>query len=255
MAIEIDLTDRTAVVTGGSRGIGRATALLLARAGAAVVVNYVSNQDAAGHVVSAIERDGGQAMAYRCDVRDSAGVTEMIAAAEDRFRSVDILVSNAGGGTRFGTLALTDAEFERVLAVNMGGFLSTARAVLPGMHRRRRGSIIAIGSLVGQTGKSFMAPSPAYAGAKAGVTGMVRSMARESAPFDVRVNCVRPAWTDTDATARASEEVREEARKEFPLARAGQPEDVASGVVFLASPLASFITGHTLDVNGGSYMS
>lgn len=256
MAFALDLTGRVALVTAASRGIGRACAIALARAGCDVVVNYYSAADEAEATGRAIEALGRAALPVQADVADSAAVDAMVAAALQRFGRVDILVSNAGAGTRVPLDQTTDAEYARVFDVNVKGFVATARAVLPGMKQRRRGRVVAVSSIVGKSGKAFMSPSPTYAGAKAALLGYVKGLARECAPYGVTANAVCPGWIDWGTKhAAAPAAVRASALEQIPLGRTGTPDDVAAGVVYLCSDEAAYVTGVSLDINGGLYMS
>ncbi len=248
------IDNKVAVVSGSSRGIGRATALLLAEHGADVVVNYVKNQEAAQKVVDQITTMGRKAVSVQADVSKPDQVEGLIKAAFKEFRRIDILVSNAGTGTPYSITETTDEEWERVIRGNIASFFNLARAVMPHMMERKSGKIVAISSIVGKTGKAFLSQSATYAGAKAAIVGYTRGLAREGAPYGINVNCVRPGWTDTDATARASEEVRARAIKEIPLGRTGRPEDIAAAVLYLASPASDYMTGQALDVNGGLFI-
>ncbi|MBX3540441.1 MAG: 3-oxoacyl-ACP reductase FabG [Chelatococcus sp.] len=253
--LPIDLTGQVAFVTASSRGIGRGIALMLADAGASVAVTWAAAREEAEAVSADARSRGADSFAVRCDVTDSASVDEAVSAANARWGKVDILVSNAGVGTAKPMTETTDAEYARVFDLNVRGFVATARAVLPGMKERRAGRVIAISSVTGRSGKAFRSPSPTYAGAKAALIGYTKGLARECAPYGITVNCVCPGWIDWgEKHSGAPAEVRAQALKEIALGRTGTPEDVAGATVFLASGFASYITGATLDVNGGLYM-
>jgi 3-oxoacyl-[acyl-carrier protein] reductase len=253
--VEIDLTGRVALVTGASRGMGRATALLLAEAGAEVVVTYLNNREAGEDVIGRIAALGRGALLVQCDVGRAEQLEATIDQAQRRFGQIDILVSNAGAGVPRLLTETTDEEYARVFDVNVKAFLVASRAVVPGMKERRWGKVVAISSLTGQTGRAFLTQAPAaYAAAKAALVGMVRGLARECAPFGVNVNCIRPGLTGNDGTPRARPELVAIAVDETPLGRIGRPEDTAGAVLFLVSDYASYITGIALDVNGGLYM-
>jgi NAD(P)-dependent dehydrogenase (short-subunit alcohol dehydrogenase family) len=253
--LEIALRDRVALVTASSRGIGRGIALMLARAGARVTVTWVADRKAGEATARDVEAAGGEALLQRCDVTDSAEVDRVVAATLARWGRIDILVSNAGVGTAKPMTETSDAEYARVFDLNVRGYVATARAVLPGMKERRAGRVIAISSVTGRSGKAFRSPSPTYAGCKAALIGYTRGLARECAPFGVTVNCVCPGWIDWgDKHAAAPAEVRARALSEIALGRTGTPEDVAGAVAWLASDFASYVTGATIDVNGGLYM-
>ncbi len=254
--LPIDLSGRVAFVTASSRGIGRAIALTLGRAGAKVVVTWAADRAAGEDTMRAIAAAGGEAMLEHCDVTDSAEVDAVVARALARWGKVDILVSNAGVGTAVPITETTDAEYARVFDLNVRGFVATARATVPGMKARRSGKVIVISSVTGRSGKAFRSPSPNYAGAKAALIGYTKGLARECAPFGIQVNCICPGWIDWGTKhAAAPEAVRADALSQIPLGRTGTAEDVAGAAVFLASNLSDYMTGTVLDVNGGLYMA
>ncbi|NJE33510.1 3-oxoacyl-[acyl-carrier-protein] reductase [Megasphaera sp. SW808] len=245
------LTDKTAVVTGGSRGIGRAIAVALAAEGAKVAVIYAGNAAAAEETLSLIKEQGGEAVAMQCDVADDAAVSDMINAVKEQFGSVDILVNNAGI-TRDGLLMrMKEGDWQTVLDTNLTGVFHCTKAVTKLMMKQRSGAIINITSVVGQTGNAGQAN---YAAAKAGMIGFTKSVAKELASRGIRVNAVAPGCIDTDMTAVLSDAVKEDMLKSIPLGRVAQPEEVAKAVVFLASDNASYITGQVLNVDGGMVM-
>jgi 3-oxoacyl-[acyl-carrier protein] reductase len=245
------LTDKTAVVTGGSRGIGRAIAVALAAEGAKVAVIYAGNAAAAEETLSLIKEQGGEAVAMQCDVADDAAVSDMINAVKEQFGSVDILVNNAGI-TRDGLLMrMKEGDWQTVLDTNLTGVFHCTKAVTKLMMKQRSGAIINITSVVGQTGNAGQAN---YAAAKAGMIGFTKSVAKELASRGIRVNAVAPGCIDTDMTAVLSAAVKEDMLKSIPLGRVAQPEEVAKAVVFLASDNASYITGQVLNVDGGMVM-
>jgi NAD(P)-dependent dehydrogenase (short-subunit alcohol dehydrogenase family) len=248
------LEGKNAVVSGSSRGIGRATALLLASHGANVLINYVNNKDQADAVVAQIQDLGREAIAFQGNVSETESAQGLMDKALAAWGRVDILVSNAGTGTRFRIDETTDQEWERAIKVNIKSYFNLARAVMPSMINQKSGKIVAISSIVGKTGKAFLSQSATYAGVKAAIVGYTRGLAREGAAYGINVNCIRPGWIDTDATAKAPVEVRERAKQEIPLGRTGRPEDVAGAVLFLVSPYADYITGQAIDVNGGLFM-
>ena len=258
--VPIELAGKVALVTGSARGIGRAAALELARAGADLVVTWASNEAAGRAVAAEIEALGRAALLVRCDVADSAEVDAMARAAEARFGRIDILVSNAGAGIAKPVTETSDADHARVFDVNVRGLVATTRALLPGMKERRAGRLIAISSVVGRSGRAFRSTSPTYAGAKAAILGYVKGMALECGPYGITVNAVCPGWIDwQDAWGEkhgaSPAELRARALSQIPLGRTGTAEDVAGAVLFLASDLARYVTGVSLDVNGGLYMA
>jgi len=253
--LQIDLSGQVALTTASSRGIGRGIALALEMAGANVVITWVAAREAAEATAAEARALGVDALVARCDVTNTAEVNEVVAATLQRWGRIDILVSNAGVGIAKPMAETTDADYARVFDLNVRGFLATARAALPTMMARRSGRVIAISSVTGRSGKAFRAPSPTYAGAKAALIGYTKGLARECAPFNITANCVCPGWIDWDQKhAAAPAEVRVQALREIALGRTGTPDDVAGAAVYLASDLASYVTGVTLDVNGGLYM-
>jgi 3-oxoacyl-[acyl-carrier protein] reductase len=252
----LDLTGRAAIVTGSSRGIGAATAIALARAGCDLCVNYRADGEAAEAVAKAVRDQGRQALVVQADAADSDAVAGMVARAQQTFGRIDIVVSNAGAGTRVRMHELTDDEYRRVFDINVKGFVALTRAALPAMRAARSGRVIAISSVVGRSGKAFVSASPTYAGAKAALIGYVRGLAREVGGLGITVNAVCPGWTDWgNKHAAVAPEIRADALSQIPLGRSGTAEDVANAVVFLASDQAAYLTGVSLDVNGGLYMA
>lgn len=255
----IDLSGQVAFVTGSARGIGRTSALWLAKAGCDVVVTWATNREAGEALLREVEGLGRNAVLQRCNVADTGQIDATVAAGLARFGKIDILVANAGTGISTAVTETSDAEHERVFGVNVRGLMAAARAVLPGMKQRKSGRIIAISSVVGRSGRAFRSTSPTYAGAKAAMLGYVKGMAIECGPYGITANAICPAWINwSDAWGEkhggVPSEMRERAKGLIPLCRAGTDEDVAGAVLYLASPLASFVTGVSLDVNGGLYM-
>ncbi len=244
-----DLTP-TALVTGGSRGIGRAIAVTLAAAGLQVYLTYVSKPDEAEQTVSAIEQAGGTARAFQVDVADAASVAAFF---QDEIKdkvSLEVLVNNAGI-TRDGlVLRMKDEDFDRVLGVNLRGAFVCLREAAKIMTRQRRGRIVNIASVVGQMGNAGQIN---YAAAKAGLIGVTKSAAKELAGRSITVNAVAPGFIETDMTAALSDEARQAYARAIPLGRLGTAQDVADAVAFLASDKAAYITGQVLAVNGGLY--
>lgn len=245
------LTGKTAIVTGGSRGIGRAVAIALAEAGASVAIIYAGNTKAAEETKQAIEEKGAQAMVIQCDVSDEKAVADMVKAVKKELGRVDILVNNAGI-TRDGLLMIMKEEdWQAVLNTNLNGAFHCTKAVSRLMMKQRSGSIINITSVVGETGNAGQAN---YAAAKAGLIGFTKSVAKELASRNIRCNAVAPGCIATDMTTVLGEDAVDAMVKTIPMGRVAQPEEVAKAVLFLASDDASYITGQTLNVDGGMVM-
>ncbi len=246
------LTDRVAVVTGASRGIGRATAAALAREGARVVVNYRRDMGAAEAVAAGIAASGGEAFLYQADVADFAQVQRMFKEIRDRFGRVDILVNNAGI-TRDGLVVRTrDEDWDAVMDTNLKGTYNCIRSVARIMMKQRHGRIVNLSSVVGLVGNPGQAN---YCAAKAGIVGLTKAVAKELASRGILVNAVAPGFIATDMTGDLPQEMVESMRSRIPLGRLGRPEDVAEVVVFLVSDRASYLTGQTIVVDGGLTMS
>ena len=245
------MNESVALVTGGSRGIGRAICLELARQGAAVAVNYAGNEQAAQETVEACRALGVQAEAFRADVSDPAACESLIAQVKERFGRLDILVNNAGV-TRDGLLMTAKPEdFDRVLDTNLKGAYFCMKAAAKLMMRQRYGRIVNLSSVVGLRGN---AGQTNYSASKAGLIGLTKSLAKELASRNVTVNAVAPGFIATDMTAALPEAVRTEMCKTIPEGRAGQPEDVANAVAFFAAEQSSYLTGQVLCVDGGMAM-
>lgn len=242
---------RVALVTGGSRGIGRAVAERLARDGLVVYLTFVSRADEAEKVVAGIEAAGGRAKAFRVDAADRAGIAEFFAAEIKDKVHLAVLVNNAGITKDGLILRMKDEDFDRVLAVNLAGAFGFLREAAKMMARQREGRIVNISSVVGLMGNAGQAN---YCAAKAGLLGLTKSAARELAPRNVLVNAVAPGFIATDMTAGLPENVASQLLAAIPLARLGEAKDVAAAVSFLAGPDSAYVTGQVLSVNGGMYM-
>ncbi len=245
------LDERVALVTGGSRGIGRAVALALADAGARVIINYAGNLTAANAVVEQITTCGGEALAIQADVALAAQVDEMMQQALTRFERLDILVNNAGIARDNLIVRMKEEEWDQVLDTNLKGVYLCSKAVARPMMKQRYGRIINISSVVGRIGNAGQVN---YAAAKAGIFGITKSLAKELGSRNITVNAIAPGYIATDMTAGLSETVKEELQRQIPLQRLGNPEDIAAAVVFLASEAAGYISGQTLGVDGGMAM-
>jgi len=243
------LASKIAIVTGASRGIGRAVAVQLAGAGATVVC--VARGDNAAATADEIRAAGGQAESHGVDVTDSAGVEALVADLLARHGRVDVLVSNAGITRDQLMLRMKRADWDEVLATNLTASFTWCQAVLKPMIRQRSGRIVAISSVVGQTGNPGQAN---YAASKAGLIGLCKSLAREVASRSVTVNVVAPGLIGTDMTKAITDNAKADWAAQIPMGRMGTPDEVAAVVRFLASDEASYITGQVLAVNGGMYM-
>lgn len=248
-----ELEGLVAVVTGASRGIGRAIAVALGERGAKIVINYTANEAAAAEAVEKVKSVGTTAIPKKFDVADSAAVDAAFKEITAELGGLHILVNNAGVAVNGLTLGAKDADWQRSLNVNLTGTFNCTRAALrPLMKARAQGRIINITSIVGEMGSAGQAP---YVAAKAGVIGLTKTWAREYSSRGITVNAVSPGYIDTDMTsADLPPERRAEIMKAIPLGRVGAPEDVASAVAFLAGPGAGYVTGHVLRVNGGLFM-
>lgn len=246
-----DLKDQIALVTGGSRGIGRAIALELGRRGATVVINYQSSADAANAVLEEIKASGGDGMTMQADVSDAEQVDALFKAVVQAYGKVDILVNNAGTTRDNVIMLLKPEDFDAVIDTNLRSAWLCSRAASRLMMKKRSGRIINITSVVGIAGNGGQTN---YSASKAGMIGLTKSLAKEIASRGITVNAVAPGFIETDMTAKLSEDILKQAIAAIPLGRSGQPEDVAKAVVFLASDAASYITGQVLVVDGGMVM-
>lgn len=242
---------KTAIVTGASRGLGRAIALGLAEDGYNIVINYAGNAAAAEETKAAVEAHGVQAITVQGDVADKAAVEALVKTAIDTFGSVEVLVNNAGIVRDKLMRRMKEEDWDAVLDTNLKGVFLMTQAVSPYMVKARRGAIVNISSIVGEIGNLGQSN---YAAAKAGVIGLTKATAKEFASRGVRANAVAPGFIETDMTAVLSDAVKEQLVAGIPLGHMGQPEDIAEAVRYLVSDRARFVTGAVLDVNGGMAM-
>jgi 3-oxoacyl-[acyl-carrier protein] reductase len=245
------LEGKIALVTGGSRGIGRAIALLLAERGAKVALNYNRNLEEANAVAAAIESKGGQALVVQGDVSIAAEATALVEQTIKAYGRIDILVNNAGITRDTLMMRMSETDWDAVLDTNLKGAYLCAKAVLRPMLKSKGGRIINISSVSGQAGSGGQAN---YSAAKAGLIGFTKALAREVGSRGITVNAVAPGFIETDMTNALSAEFKQKIQDQIPLERFGKPEDVAEAVAFLASDAANYITGQVLAVNGGMVM-
>lgn len=238
---------KVALVTGSSRGIGRAIAAQLAREGYAVGVNYYERRDKADELVSQLTQEGCRALAVQADVSKRGEVDAMVKTVEDAFGPISVLINNAGVAGQALFQDVTDELWDRYFAVNLNGARNTIQAVLPQMLHEKSGVIVNISSIWGQHGASC---EVTYSCTKHALIGLTRSLALELAPSGIRVNCVAPGVIDTDMARELGGEVLDDLVEQTPLGRLGTPQDIANAVAFLASDKASFITGQVLTVDG-----
>ena len=245
------LSGKTAVVTGASRGIGRAIALEFSRQGAQVVINYNGSEAKAQELKEQIESEGGSAVIMKCNVADFAACEQFFKDIIAQFGKIDILVNNAGITRDDLLMKMSEEDFDSVIALNLKGTFNCMRFASRAMIRKRQGRIINISSVSGVAGNAGQAN---YAASKAGVIGLTKSAARELAPRNITVNAIAPGFICTDMTSELTDKVKEEATAGIPLSRFGQPEDIAYAAAFLASERAAYVTGQVLHVDGGMVM-
>ena len=246
--MELGLKDKVVLVTGGSRGIGQACALAFAREGAQVVFSYAGNDAAATATVAEIEKLGGRAKALKFDVSDAAACQAAIDGIVKDLGRIDVLVNNADIAVDGLVMRVSEADFTRQLDVNLKGAFFLCKAVARPMMKARGGAIINLTSIVGESGNGGQA---AYAASKAGLIGLTKSVAKELASRNIRVNAVSPGFIETDMTAGIQGELRGRMTESIPLGRLGRADEIADAVVWLASDRASYVTGEVVRVNGG----
>ena len=239
---------KTVLITGASRGIGRAAAIAFAHAGWRVGIGYHKSEREAHTLEAELTAAGADAMAFLADVSDRTQVLRMVKQVEERFGRIDVLICNAGIARQQLFTDVTEAQWREMLGVTLDGAFHCVQAVLPDMIRRKDGCILLVSSIWGMVGASC---EVAYSTAKAGLIGMTKALAKELGPSHIRVNCVAPGVIDTDMNIQLTEDARQALTEETPLGRIGTPEDVAQALLFLAGENAAFITGQVLSPNGG----
>lgn len=247
----MQLTGKTAIVTGGARGIGRSIAMTLAAAGANIVINYTSSSKAAEEVVEEAKKLGVSALALKADVSKNDEIENLVKEVLNHFGSIDILVNNAGITRDNLLIRMSEEDFQDVIDINLKGSFICTKHVSKVMMKQRAGKIINIASVVGVMGNAGQSN---YAASKAGLIGFTKSIAKELAKRNINVNAVAPGYIETDMTASLPEKVREEFMVNIPMARGGKPQDVANVVLFLSSKYSDYITGQVINIDGGMVM-
>ncbi|KAB3531419.1 3-oxoacyl-[acyl-carrier-protein] reductase [Alkaliphilus serpentinus] len=247
----MSLKGRNALVTGGTRGIGKAIAIALANEGANIIINYTSNSQVADEVVKELEGLGVKALAIKANVANPHEVKAMMDEIEEKLEGVDILINNAGITRDNLFMRMKDEEWQQVMDVNLNGLFYCTKAVVRRMMKQKYGKIINMSSVVGVMGNAGQAN---YCASKAGVIGMTKSLAKELAPKGINVNAIAPGFIDTDMTAVLSDNVKDQMINHIPMKKYGKPEDIANLVVFLSSEASQYITGQVIHVDGGMAM-
>lgn len=245
------LKGKTAIVTGASRGIGKATALKLASLGANIVLNYRSNEEEASKVEEEIKALGVETIMVKADISKMDEVENMISTAKEKFGTIDIMVNNAGITKDTLIMRMKEEDFDSVINVNLKGVFNCLKCITPIMMKQKSGKIINLSSVVGITGNAGQVN---YAASKAGVIGMTKSLAKEIGSRGINVNAVAPGFIETDMTDVLGEKAKDEYKKGIPLRKLGKPEDVANVIAFLASDAADYVTGQVIHVDGGMVM-
>lgn len=248
---EIMLTGKNAIVTGSSRGIGRAIAIQLAELGANIILNYRNNVASVKEVIKEIETKGVKVMAIQGDVSNFEDAKKVVDEAKEKLGSIDILVNNAGITKDTLLMRMKEEDFDKVIEVNLKGVFNCTKNIVPIMMKQRSGRIINISSIVGLSGNAGQSN---YAAAKAGIIGFTKSVAKEIATRGITVNAVAPGFISTDMTDVLSDKVKEEIKKNIPLRRIGEGKDIANTVAFLASDMGAYITGQVISVDGGMHI-
>ncbi len=249
----IYLDGKKALITGGSRGIGRATAILFAKAGCDVAINYINQKEAAEKVREEIDKIGQECLVSRADISKKSDINSMIEGIMQEWSQIDILVNNAGIWTYGEMGKMSEKTWAETMKINVDGVFYTCNAVVPHMKEKKRGWIISVSSTAAVRGEAFHSH---YAASKGALVSFTKSLAAELGPYNIHVNCVAPGWVDTDMCAGvfSDPDFRDKVRQSIPLKRIPPPEDIAGPILFLASDLAQHITGEVLNVNGGSVL-
>ena len=249
----IHLEGRKALITGGSRGIGRATAVLFAKAGCDVAMNYINHKEAAEKVREEIDKIGRECLVFKADISQKDDINLMIKGVMQEWGRIDILVNNAGIWTYGEMGKMSEKTWVETMKINVDGVFYTCNAVVPHMKEKKRGWIISVSSTAAVRGEAFHSH---YAASKGALVSFTKSLAVELGPYNIRVNCVAPGWVDTDMCSEvfSDPDFRAKVQESIPLRRIPPPEDIAGPILFLASDLAQHITGEVLNVNGGSVL-
>ncbi len=249
----IDLNGKRALITGGSRGIGRATAILFAKAGCDVAINYLTKKKEAEEVGKKIERLGQECLVFKADVSKKNEVEAVVRNVIENWEQIDVLVNNAGIWTYGEMGSMTEEVWKKTMKINLDGVFYACNAVIPFMKKKKSGGIINVSSTAAVRGEAFHSH---YAASKGAVVSLTKSLAAELAAHNIRVNCVAPGWVDTDMCSEIFSDLdyRRKIQESIPLQRIPPPEDIAGPILFLASDLARHITGEILNVNGGSVL-
>lgn len=242
---------KTAIVTGGSRGIGRQTVLELARNGYAVAIVYQGNEEKANETMQMAMAEGAEAIAIKCDVASMESVTSMVNAVMEKWGRVDVLVNNAGQTADGLLMRMSEEDFDKIISVNLKGTFNCVKVVTSIMMKQRYGRIVNLSSVVGVTGNAGQAN---YAASKAGIIGFTKSVAKELASRGITANCVAPGYVETDMTEVLSDKIKEAILAQIPMKRCADPKEIASVIGFLVSEKANYITGQVINVDGGMVM-
>jgi 3-oxoacyl-[acyl-carrier protein] reductase len=249
----IYLDGKKALITGGSRGIGRATAILFAKAGCDVAINYINQKEAAEKVREEIDKVGQECLVFKADISKKNDINSMIEGIMQKWGRIDILVNNAGIWTYGEMGKMSEKTWAETMKTNLDSVFYTCNAVVPHMKEKKRGWIISVSSTAAVRGEAFHSH---YAASKGALVSFTKSLAAELGPYNIRVNCVAPGWVDTDMCSEvfSDPDFRVKVQESIPLRRIPPPEDIAGPILFLASDLAQHITGEVLNVNGGSVL-